>query len=301
MSKAIQQFDQIQAYLNDQLSSAERQAFEAQMATDPALAEEVGVHRLEREMMDMMLEDDLDNQLQAWQQEKAQLPPRAKGSMRLWLLITIIIIGVAVLLFFILRSNSTENSQQTPSSIPKNETSQPQESEPPKKKYNGPVADTEEKPAKKETPTANRNTELIAMVEEFGGSPEFAGSLVRSAEDAESRFDSARVLIQEKRYDEAIRLLQTIPNDNQEIFLNARLNLGYLYFIQKNFKASIPHLEFVTTRKDYLYAEAAEWYLLLAYLADGQRNKFDLKLASMLADAEHSYYQKANQLKVRVK
>lgn len=301
MSNEIIRFDQIQDYLDGKLSSEAQQAFEAQMATDPALAEEVGVHRLEREMMDMMLEDDIDNKMQEWQKEKAQLPARTKGSMRLWLLIMIIIIGVAVLLFFILRSNSTGNSQQTPSSttVPKNETSQPQE--PAKKKYNGPVADTEEKPAKKETPTSNRNTELIAMAEEFGGSPEFAGSFVRSAADAESRFDSASVLIQEKRYDAAIRLLQSIPNDDPEMYLNARLNLGYLYFLKQNFKAAIPPLKYAASNRDYLYAEAAEWYLTLAYLGSGNRGEVEKRLNAILADAEHAYYQKANQLKVRVK
>lgn len=299
MSNEIIRFDQIQDYLDGKLSSEAQQAFEAQMATDAALAEEVGVHRLEREMMDMMLEDDIDNKMQEWQKEKVQLPQRAKGSNRLWLLITIIIIGVALLLFFILRSNSTENSQQTPSSsIPKNETSQPQA--PAQKKYNGPVANTEEKPAKKETSPSNGKAEMIAMAEEFGGTPAFAGSFVRSAADAESRFDSASVLIQEKRYDAAIRLLQTIPNDDPEIYLNSHLNLGYLYFLQQNFNAAIPHFTYAASNRDYLYAESAEWYLVLANLGSGKTAEAEKSLNKILSDAGHSYYKQALALKKRL-
>jgi len=143
--------------------------------------------------------------------------------------------------------------------------------------------------------------EAIAMAQEFVGTPEFAGTFVRSATAAESRFDSASVFIRDKRYDQAIRLLQTIPNENQETFLNARLNLGYLYFLKKDFAIAIPHLTYVAGNKDYLYGEAAAWYLAIAYLSSGKIGEAEKRLEAILKDTGHSYYQQAAELKERLK
>lgn len=296
MNKDIQRFDDIQNYLDNKMSAEERQAFEAQMATDTGLADEVGAHRLEREMMDIMLEDDLAVQLESWKQEKAQAMQPQRSRWWRWGILVIVII--ALLLYVLQNRSKNENplpandTQQLDNSTP-TENNMPPKEAPAKKKYNGPVAGSEKKASDKNVNQA----EMIALAEELGGTPEFAGTFVRSGEEAKTRFDSAAVLIQEKRYDAAIRLLQNIPNDDPEVYLNARLNLGYLYFVKKNFKASIPHLEFAAANKDYLYSETAEWYLLLAYLADGQRIKFDSKLEAILGDTAHTYYEKAVQLK----
>lgn len=306
MNKDIQRFDSIQNYLDGNMSAEERQAFEAEMAVDTNLADEVGAHRLEREMMDILLEDDLTEQMQSWQQEKEQMQsgqPKRFNWLK-WGMIFIIIIGIILLLIYLLQSSDLtpsskapeqkDNSMQKENNLPPNDSEGTSE----KKKYDGPIVNAEKKSTEG---TPQQNAEMIALAEEFGGTPEFAGTFVRSGEEAKTRFDSASVMIQEKRYDAAIRLLQTIQSDNPEVYLNTRLNLGYLYFIKKNFSSSIPHLEFAAANQDYLYAETAEWYALLAYLADGQRSKFDLKLASILADSEHSYYQKALQLKEQLK
>lgn len=305
MSKEIIRFDQIQNYLDGKMSAAERQTFEAQMDTDASLADEVGVHRVEREMMDILLEDDISNKMQEWQQEKAQLPKRTNGQWK-WGVIIVWLIVIALLLVYLLRSKS-DTTQNTPSSpidsIQQKENLQTEEKveeSKPTKKYNGPVADSEEKNPKKENGSQNQNRELLAMAEEFGGSPEFAGTFVRSAAEAESRLDSANVFIRDKRYDEAIRLLQTIPNDNPEVFLNARLNLGYLYFLKKNFRAAIPALSYAANNRDYLYAEAAEWYLTLSYLGSNQQTQLKEHLNKILADADHLYHTQAVQLKARL-
>ena len=305
MSNDIQQFDNIQNYLDSKMSAAERQAFEEQLATDSSLANEVGVHRLEREMMDILLEDDISDKMQEWQQEKAQLPKRTNGQWK-WGIIIAGLIGIALLVFYLSRSDSDtiQNTQPIPTdSIQQKENLQTEEKgkeSKPTKKYNGPVADSEEKNSKAESGSQNNNKELIAMAEEFGGSPEFAGTFVRSAAEAESQFDSANVFIRDKRYDEAIRMLKTIPNDNPEIFLNARLNLGYLYFLKKNFRAAIPVLSDAANSPDYLYTEAAEWYLTLSYLGNNQQTQLKESLNKILADADHLYHKQAVKLKARL-
>ncbi len=305
MSKEIIRFDNIQNYLDGKMSAAERQAFEAQLATDASLADEVGVHRLEREMMDILLEDDISSKMQEWQQEKTQLPQRTNGQWK-WIAMIAGLIGIALLVFYLWRSNAPDiqNAPSIPTDSRKQQENLQKEEKvkqsKPTKKYNGPVADSEEKNAKEESRSQNRNKELIAMAEDFGGLPEFAGTFVRSAAEAESRFDSANVFIRDKRYNEAIHLLQTIPNDNPEIFLSARLNLGYLYFLKKNFRAAIPPLSDVANSPDYLYAEAAEWYLTLSYLGSNQQAPLKEHLNKILADADHLYHKKAVALKARL-
>lgn len=312
MNNDMQRFDAIQNYLDGKMSAAERQAFEAQMATDADLADEVGVHRLEREMMDILLEDDLSGQMQAWQKEKEHMQAESgrpwrfiigTQTMRIAATIVVIVSIGIVLLVLKLRRNESGYENSYADKTEQNDGSSPEKNIPPsidqqkeetQEKKNEAVADTPRKSAEDQQ---QQNTKLIALAEEFGGTPDFSGIYIRSGEETKSRYDSAAVFIQEKRYDAAIGLLQTISNDNPETYLNAQLNLGYLYFLKKNFKASIPHLERAAANRDFLYAEAADWYLSLAYLGNGQKAAALKKLDSILTDKEHTYYQKANQLK----
>lgn len=50
---------------------AERQTFEAEVAADPALAEELDVHRLAREAIELSISDNLRVQMQHWQEMEA--------------------------------------------------------------------------------------------------------------------------------------------------------------------------------------------------------------------------------------
>ncbi|MFN7120064.1 MAG: hypothetical protein ACK4TA_24955 [Saprospiraceae bacterium] len=306
MNKDIQRFDAIQNYLDNKMSAEERATFEADLASDEDLAAEVGAHRLEREMMDILLEDDLDAQMESWKQEKTQVQVQQPRRPRWWVW-GILALAVVALLLYLLQ-NSSKNTTTSPapdtqqldnSTPPENNTPSNEAPEAPaKKKYNGPVADSE----KKSTENAKQpQTELMALATEFAGTPEFAGTLVRSAEDATTRFDSASVLIQEKRYDQAIRLLQSIPNDEPEVYLNARLNLGYLYFLQRNYKAAISPLTTAAQNPDYLFTEAAQWYLTLAYIGNSQKTEALQLLKLILADQQHIYYTKAQQLEKRLR
>jgi tetratricopeptide (TPR) repeat protein len=64
-----ERFDQIEAYLFDQMSEEQRQAFEASIAQDRELAAEVEVHRLEHEVMQALTVDELRGKMQHWEQE----------------------------------------------------------------------------------------------------------------------------------------------------------------------------------------------------------------------------------------
>lgn len=60
--------DKIEAYVSGEMTGAERQAFEAEMAGNSALAEEVDAFRLAREAVELSISDGLRSQFQEWQE-----------------------------------------------------------------------------------------------------------------------------------------------------------------------------------------------------------------------------------------
>lgn len=63
--------DKIEAYLSGEMTGADRQSFEAEMAERPELADEVDLCRLAREAVELSIGDQLRQQMQQWQQEEA--------------------------------------------------------------------------------------------------------------------------------------------------------------------------------------------------------------------------------------
>lgn len=63
--------DKIEAYLTGNLTDTDRQAFEAEIAGDPILAEEVDALRLAREAVELSISDSLRAQFQEWQEVEA--------------------------------------------------------------------------------------------------------------------------------------------------------------------------------------------------------------------------------------
>lgn len=59
--------DKIEAYLSGALTGAERQAFEAGLAENPALADEVDAVRLAQEAVELSISNNLRSQFQEWQ------------------------------------------------------------------------------------------------------------------------------------------------------------------------------------------------------------------------------------------
>lgn len=60
--------DKIEAYLSGGMTGSERQAFEAELAADPALAEEVDLMRLAGEAVELSISDSLRTQMQEWRE-----------------------------------------------------------------------------------------------------------------------------------------------------------------------------------------------------------------------------------------
>lgn len=63
--------DKIEAYITGELTGAEREAFEAELAGNPGLAEEVDAVRLAREAVELSISDHLRTQFLEWQEVEA--------------------------------------------------------------------------------------------------------------------------------------------------------------------------------------------------------------------------------------
>lgn len=95
----------IEQYVSGQMTADEQAAFEAAMAADPALAEEVDAYRLAEEVVDLAVEESLREQLREWhtadapgnQQDSAKVVSLV--ARRSWRRILAIAAGVLILLF----------------------------------------------------------------------------------------------------------------------------------------------------------------------------------------------------------
>jgi len=63
--------DKIEQYITGAMAAAERQAFEAEVASDPDLAEEVEAYRLAREAVELSISDQLRDQFRQWGEVEA--------------------------------------------------------------------------------------------------------------------------------------------------------------------------------------------------------------------------------------
>lgn len=71
-------FDKIEAYLKGQLDAKEKAAFEQKMATDSNLQEEVALHRLEQQSMELLVEKDIRGKMQKWKTESKEVTQAPK-------------------------------------------------------------------------------------------------------------------------------------------------------------------------------------------------------------------------------
>jgi hypothetical protein len=69
----LDRYEQIEAYLKGELSAEAAQAFELELAQNPELAEQVALHRLEWDAMEVLIENDLRTQMGDWKQTKTAI------------------------------------------------------------------------------------------------------------------------------------------------------------------------------------------------------------------------------------
>lgn len=72
-------FEKIEAYLKQELNPEEMKAFELEIANNPHLAEQLELHRLEWDAMEVLIERDLRGKMSQWLKDPADAPPSVQA------------------------------------------------------------------------------------------------------------------------------------------------------------------------------------------------------------------------------
>ena len=320
-------YDKIEAYLREELSAADKKAFEAEIANNPQLAEQVEMHRFEWDGMEVILENDLRAKMAQWQEEgkkgeiippsvkevKNRLIPIEKGKTtvrRLYYGLAIaasITLLLGALLWVFTKPNpisdvvKNDASKDTiarlplPTHIPKSD------------KENTPIVQMDKKPfetpaipPRQENPTPivpnneiNRvdETTLIAFAEDAYKEdvPDYESINTSRGGNNASVLDEAGKAYDSKDFTKVISLLKnTLALDEN---FNALELLAHAYFQQKQYKLALPLFKDLLRLSGKRTHDKSEWYLLLCYLTDYSHYKSEFNVLSqkISANTEHDY------------
>lgn len=250
--------DKMEAYLLNNLSEADKQAFEEQLRTDEELQQELSRLQLEHRAMQLLLRDDLRAQMNAWKIEKNTAPQEtgqtATVSEARRVLMPVrwarLAAAASVLLVLAFVANWVWNSQ---------------------------------------SPSGD------ALAAEFYVSP--SAGIHRGESDLDNEaYRAGSALIQQKQYDQAIEQLSSIADS--ALLWPARMQMADAYYKKGDFaKAADAAGQVVAQTSDPLMRQSAEWLQAMALLASGAPEaEWKPTLERIAADTNHGYDEKAKSL-----
>ncbi len=281
-------YGQIEAYLTNRLSAAERTAFEKALAADPALARETELRRLEFEVSEALIADTIREHMKKLQVET---PVPWKKYRLYWLLAALTLLTTLALIYRAWPAADPAEAAP-PAEIKSAPKPAPMPDTPPPQATHTPPGAA---PAK---PTAPANRQL-ALATELYRPPEFEA--LRSAEPAPD--DPVEVGLsawKNQDFNAVVALLQPIATDHPAYWRALTLR-AHAHFRLKQYRQASRDFTAIAAGKVMPWSEEAEGYLLLALLADGQGDApaFQLQLQKILADAGHPAFDLAQAIQVR--
>lgn len=287
-------YHEIERYLLGQMPADERAAFEARLAEDPALAEQFARQQREHTAMQVLVEDRLRAKLNDWQK---QHPLQDSFFRRYRLLLGI----VGMLLTFVVLWWILPFGQNKAPEAPKTSTQAPEQ---PIAKTTPPAvsADTPAvlSPSTKTPPKPSDQTQkYLAIAAEFSEPVLFPTTNLRSEDTLLDALDSALVDLQARRFARGLARLRTIPAQNPR-YPDAQYYQGLAHYELRAFAKAIPFLKIAADTPGYLYAEQAEWRLVLAYLQSGQPKSGQTRARKIADDEGHTYQEKAQEFLKRM-
>ncbi len=302
-------FEQIEDYLLDRLSPEARLDFEAQMAADAALRNEVSLHR---DMMSALENEDevlfksppdkdvldlrelMENAYEAYQGEKKEedspdLPnPPSSGSWKRFIIAALAMLVIAIGVWWTQQDNVAPEANIPATSV---DSIQPGTQRPN-------IADSTEVISTPNTNTkpVQKQPDYAAVVRDvYAASPYAPGVLMsdQGDEPQETPLQLAAKAYTKNQFNEVLTLLKTLPDDGRTDALKLRAHA----FLQLN-RFDQAAIDFETLTKSASYKKDAEWYLLLCHAARLPKNQsaYDALLAKVAAPG-HPFEQKALELK----
>jgi tetratricopeptide (TPR) repeat protein len=294
-------FDKIEAYLFNELSPTERQAFEKEIANDETLAKKVDLHRLEHLAMGRMVENNLRQKMYAWEEEYQahEINKNKLNAFKFSWKIGIGIIGIVAFLASIIYYSLYKKSTKTDTTPTQKADTTIQSISPIAQAP--PPASTQKTEDRKQNDILrqskeNNRDEIYYMT--------YAENLYKEPSLSTLRGSNPNTLLLEandafidKDYQKVVAILKDIePLDPQ--YAETKVILAHSYFKLKQYeKAQLIFKELIKTGNPY--TEDAEWFLLLCYLTNFSKNKknIDINLQNILKDSLHKHYNQAQELR----
>lgn len=303
-------FEDIEDYLEDRMSESDRQAFEQALETDPSLVQRVAALKAEPKVLRLLRDEHLLDQFAAWDKEETEKKtavtssaPSGGGKVapfnrQWWLPLAAAaslagVITAGIIFGWYEPGNGTREVVKTePPGIvdtAKLPVEQPVEQET--------VAETAPDPSQK--PGTEKDAEFYAALAAGARlEADFEETLMGAGDDEEpaDNYTKAIQLYGEKRFKEALRLLEKAAGDQEDQYLYLR---GHVYFQLKQYnKAERDFHEIrkfpVSGRKiDAVWCEA----VCQVHQLPGSRKRLDAALQEIMAKPGHHYFNDAAKLK----
>lgn len=297
-------YDKIEDYLKNQLSEAEKQAFEKDMQTNTALAEEVALHR---DIINATNEPEIASFRQQMESILLEKPSPAKNTslhaikIGGWLVAASILIALAIWVF-----RPEVSKIETPIVDTGIDTTNSQNNLAEEKPIQSIDSTKTEKLARPERTLPQQGkiqpenqTQYLALAE-TAYQPFDGGIRGTEYQDTAtlSNLEKAEIYYSEARLQEVIHLLQNPDQDQRTEALKLR---AHTYFQLRQFNKSASDFEELT-KISPLYQFDAEWNLLLSYLAQLPKTQaqFNILLNKITSDPNHPFAKKANELQRKI-
>lgn len=290
-------YGKIEQYLTGQLSDAESTALRKALLDDAELAQAVELRRLEFEVSEALIAQRIRDQMQRLrsgpppdklQNIQGQKPGARQFRIPAWLIAAMLIIAAIGIYWWVVRmpgpaSPAPASQPAAPPSSVDTSPASPQVNHPP----------TQVPPSTAPNPQPARH---LALAVSSYREPDF--ETLRGAEMPGDPFGAALSAWQKKDWATVLTVLGNIaPNDPQ--FIRAQAFCAHAQFKLKRFVQAAQTFAAVSDSRIQPWAEEADWYLLLAWLADGRSDTagFQSRLDRLVSDAGHPYFAEAGTLK----
>ena len=290
-------YEQIERYLSGQLSDEESAALRQALLNDAELAQAVELRRLEFEVSEALIAQRIRDQMQRLRsgpppdaaqhvQDQTARAPRLR--IPAWVIAAMLIIAAIGIYWWVVRM---------PDRVSPASTSQPAAPLPP---VDTPPAPPQANNTPLPTPPQTTPNALparhLALALSSYRDPDF--ETLRGAEIPGDPFGAALSAWQKKDWAAVQTALRNIAaNDPQ--FIRAQEFRAHALFKLKRFGQAAQTFAAVSDSRIQPWAEEADWYLLLAWLADGQGETagFRSRLERLTSDPGHPYFAEAGALK----
>ncbi len=306
--------DKIEAWLQGKLPATEAAAFQSEIAADPALADEVELHRLALQAGKHLSEQHLRQNVLMWMNSaKMDRPARFPYRNILWAVVALLLLTAVIFTYFHqfkIREIEEREHREIALRDSLNAFWQTQiQHQQAAWSAEGAVKDSltqleikrlrEELDRRNQAPhkqkndpnTANRK---IAFTYDY---PSKFANTVRSASknDSDSVITIAAKAFDAGHYSKAESLLKSIPPDDPRQDEVAKILPYALFYNEKFGEAAAAFAEL--KQRDRFEAQKAEWYILLCYVAEGRKAYAQKTLAEILSNPKHQFYEDAQNLK----